>query len=124
MRHCNLIMVSLLLFSCSVQPDYSKDNYWLTRKIDNNLDNNLYCEVYLVYQGGVWGGDVCTVYLTDSTSFRMYLGKELDHQQIRASLIDSENVLVYKVNIEGRNLKTIYKKAYNIPLLKKEGKFE
>jgi hypothetical protein len=34
----------------------------------------LYLETYMVFGGGVWGGDVDSRYLTDSISFRKYLG--------------------------------------------------
>ena len=111
----------LILFLTSCNPiDYSKDNHIGTCKIDDNL----YEETYCIYRGGVFGGDVCTVYLTDSTTFRIYLGKEFDHEQIRVAIKDSEIVMVYKVDIEGRKIDTIKKEFYNLSLLKREGKFE
>ena len=39
------------------------------------LSDSLYDETYRTYCGGVYGGDVCRTYITDSISFRKYIGK-------------------------------------------------
>jgi len=84
----------------------------------------LYKKTYRIYSGGVYGGDVHTAYLTDSVTFRKYLGKYFDYEQIRIAMSNNETVMVYKVNIEGATIDTIKKEFYNVSSLKQEGKFE
>ena len=133
--------ILLLLFNCCYYnysnynnyPNYSKDNHRSTRKIGDNL----YKETYTTYKGNATTTDSYTVYLTDSLTFRVYIGTVLDEgtEFIGTIQIDDDNVFVYKteekfdadfVNSKGaiRNRDTLEKKTYNIPALKKEGKFE
>jgi hypothetical protein len=112
--------IFLFLTSCNESINYSKDNHNTTMEFAKGL----YKETYRTYSGGVYGGDVHTAYLTDSLTFRKYLGKNFDHEQIRVAMTDDETVMVYKVNIEGATIDTIKKEFYNISSLKQEGKFE
>lgn len=48
---------------------YSKDNYQSTRK----LNDSLFVERYMVYNGGVFASNSNSYYLTDSLNFRVYL---------------------------------------------------
>ncbi|HPJ90667.1 MAG TPA: hypothetical protein PK662_01855 [Bacteroidales bacterium] len=114
------VIFILFLTSCNESINYSKNNHIGTKEVAERL----YMETYRIYSGGVYGGDVYTVYLTDSAIFRIYLGKEFDHEQIRVAMSDDETVMVYKVNIKGTIIDTIKKEFYNISLLKQEGKFE
>ena len=113
--------LALLFISCSEQINYSKDNHFSTYEIGNKL----YREVYMLYYGGVFANDVYSVYITDSTSYRKYVStSKNDQQRIITELIDN-NVIVIKVenNLFNKD-DTLEVKIYNIPALKKEGKFE
>ncbi len=114
---CLLFLFCLILFSCD-NINYSKDNHIKTFK----LDDNLYKERYNIYSGGAIGGDVCSVYLTDSISFRKYLGKEFDNEQINVFLINSKAVLIYKIDLHTYEL--LESSTYKISELQQEGKFE
>ncbi len=113
----------MLLYSCE-NVDYSKDDYVSTFKPINglNLKDNLFIERYRIYAGGVLGGDVETVYVTDSLSFRKYLGKQFDDEMIDVVAIRYQSILVYKFNLHTNKL--LNAKIYDIDELKKEGKFE
>lgn len=115
--HLLLLLFCITLSACS-NINYSKDEHLRTSK----LNDSLFVETYRIYSGGVTGGDVKTTYLTDSTSFRKYVGKKMDYQEIIASKMGKYRILVYKYNIE--NNKVLNAKIYDIDELKKEGKFE
>lgn len=106
-----------MFFACN-NINYSKEEHLRTSK----LNDNLFVETYLVYSGGVIGGAVETKYLTDSISFRKYLGKKMDYQEIFISVMDKYRVLVYKINIE--DYKVLDAEIYDIDDLKEKGIFE
>jgi len=118
----------LFLVSCAPRIDYSKDNPIGSRKIGKNL----YREAYTTYFGCATTTDVYTVYLTDSSTFRVYVGTVYysDTQFIGTKQVDDDNILVYKTDKEklfqkfSNKKDTVEKKIYNIPALKKEGKWE
>lgn len=46
--------------------------------------NSLYVEEYFDFKGGVFGGDLTTEYLTDSSNFRIYIGSlDTDNEYYR-----------------------------------------
>ncbi|MDA3911288.1 MAG: hypothetical protein PF448_08030 [Bacteroidales bacterium] len=112
-----LIVLVFALFSCK-NVNYAKDNHLNT----NEVSPNLYKERYIVYNGGVAGGSVCSVYLTDSVKFRKYVGKHMDYEKILTIMISEDLVLVYKIKSD--SYKILDAKIYSIPELKEEGKFE
>ena len=116
----------LFLMSCDTPTtiNYSKDNHSLTIVVGDEL----YMEIYTVYSGGVFASDVITFYLTDSISFRKYVGtKGYDDQGVTPKLIDNNNVIITRSGPRlfgfGKDV-VLEEKTYNIPTLKKEGKFE
>lgn len=62
------IFVIVLLFGCVDKR--SKKEFNTSFKTCDSL----YIELYRVYGSGALGGDLLSAYLTDSTSFRKYLG--------------------------------------------------
>jgi hypothetical protein len=54
-----ILFVVIIIYFCSENIDYSKNELRATRKIGNGL----YLEIYKVYSGGVYGGDIRTFYL-------------------------------------------------------------
>ena len=115
-------LLLILFSSCNEQINYSKENHHSTYKIGDDI----YREVYMLYSGGVFANDVYSVYITDSSSFRKYVGTSRnDQQRIITKLIDSNNIVVVKVEKKISNkVDTLEKKIYNISTLQKEGKFE
>jgi hypothetical protein len=86
------------------------------------IKDNLFYEVYFTSGGGVFATDTYSKYLTDSTTFRKFVGYQCDDENLWFSVIDNDRVLVYKIEIHTRD--TLERKMYIISQLKKEGKFE
>lgn len=122
MRRIFLFYTAIIVFSFLVQScdsKYSKKNHLSTIKINDHL----YYEIYKITSGGTLASDTYSDYLTDSVNFRKYVGTVYyDDEQNRWKVIDSNTVLVYRLNI--RNNDTLEKKIYIISDLKKEGKFD
>ncbi len=119
MRKLSLFIFSFVLFfACNSVNRYDKTDFIGTKKIEDNL----YLETYCTYRGGVYGGDTHTCYLTDSISFRKYLGYYFDHEQVEAFPMNDTIIFVRKYD---RNTNvSIEKTEYNLFTLKKEGKFD
>jgi len=122
MRRVFLFSASIIVFSFLVQScdsKYSKKNHISTLQVNKHL----FYEIYKITSGGTLASDTYSDYLTDSVNFRKYVGTVYyDDEQNRYKLIDSNTVLVYRLNI--RNNDTLEKKIYIISDLKKEGKFD
>ena len=92
------------------------------------LSDSLYDETYRTYCGGVYGGDVCRTYITDSISFRKYIGKYGDHDRIFCKMsMDSSRVYVFykkDIGILEHRYDTTLLCTYDINLLKQEAVFE
>jgi len=113
-----IIVFSFLVQSCDSK--YSKKNHISTLQVDKHL----FYEIYKITSGGTLASDTYSDYLTDSVNFRKYVGTVYyDDEQNRYKLIDSNIVLVYRLNIRNKN-DTLEKKIYIISDLKKEGKFD
>ena len=92
------------------------------------LSDSLYDETYRTYCGGVYGGDVCRTYITDSISFRKYIGKYDDHEMIFCKIsMDSSRVYVFfkkDIGIIEHRYDTTLLYTYDINLLKQEAVFD
>ena len=92
------------------------------------LSDSLYDETYRTYCGGVYGGDVRRTYITDSISFRKYIGKYGDHDMIFCKMsMDSSLIYAFYVKdigIFSHRYDTNIIHIYNIRLLKQEAVFE
>lgn len=92
------------------------------------LSDSLYDETYRTYCGGVYGGDVCRTYITDSISFRKYIGKYGDHDMIFCKMsMDSSLIYAFYVKdigIFSHRYDTNIIHIYNIRLLKQEAVFD
>ena len=75
-----LFMYLLTLFSCYDETD--KSRYDTTTEV---CDGSLFVETYIVYDGGVYGGQTYADYLTDSTNFNVFIGT-----------YDDDEILSYK----------------------------
>lgn len=112
------IVLSFFELSCSSK--YSKKNHVGTIKIGEHLYN----EVFQVYAGGALANDSYSDYLTDSVNFRKYVGTiHYDDEKNYCKKIDSNRVLVYRLNIRNKS-DTLEQKVYIISDLIKEGSFD
>ncbi len=117
-----LLNVLLLTFNACTDK-YSKDklNYV------HDLGDSLYVEGYHIYGGGVYGGDVYTEYLTDSISFRKYIGDTEDHESIHTYQYCKGWIIVFKTSentLSSNQYRLVETNIYDIKKLKEEGKWE
>lgn len=119
-----IICSVVLLNSCSSKKDCSDVDVVRVLK----LSDSLYKETYRIYGGGVYGGDVYATYITDSTSFREYLGKYGDHDMIFCKMsMDSSCVYAFykkDIGILRHLYDTTFLRSYNIRLLKQKNVFD
>jgi hypothetical protein len=114
-----IVLCQVFLFlSCWNERD--KKNYLNTLKICNQL----YVEIFRVYNSGVYGGAIESNHLTDSLNFRIFVGTYDDHRIFNYECsIDSVFVrTLSRVLIEGDTVFNI--KGYNLKELKSSKKFE
>ena len=117
------ILFVLLCNSCGYG-DCGDNNHYRT----DTLSNSIYVEEYRCFCGGATTTDVFYVYLTDSISFRKYVGiNDFPYETI---IIESRNdsiVDVYQekdIGITEHKYKTKLIKSYNINTLKKKNIFD
>lgn len=120
-----IISFLALLFSGCGFGDCGDDNHYRT----DTLSNGFFVEKYRCFCGGVSTTDVFYVYLTDSTSFRKYVGMEdfPDETVTLKSRNDSIVDVYINKNVGVADHKYKYKSkldnSYNINTLKKKNKF-
>jgi hypothetical protein len=91
--------------------------------------NKLYVEVFSDLGVGLTGSDLTYDYLTDSSSFRLFMGKYDDSSEILTVDIKGDSIISVKSTNEGQSPewqspKIIETKVYSLRELKKKGKFE
>lgn len=111
-----LFILCFGMISCINQ--YSKRNHRNTI----NLTEGLFLEIYKVSGGGVFASDTYSHYLTDSLTFRKFIGCEFDDERILLPTMNKDTIIICKVDFYTSD--TLEIQVYNLPLLKKEGKFE
>ena len=118
------LILSLICMSCGYG-DCGDNNHTRT----DSISRNIYAEWYRCFCGGATTTDVEYVYLTDSTSFRKYVGS--DDYPYEILILKSRNdsiVDVYQKKEVGVYYELRYKtklmKSYNINELKKKNKFD
>lgn len=93
----------------------------------DSISNNIYQEKYRCFCGGATTTDVIYVYITDSTSFRKYVGDYDDQEFIFVKCRNDSIVDVYQekdVGVIEHNYKTKLINSYNINNLKRKKKFD
>ena len=92
------------------------------------LSNNIYVEEYRCFCGGATTTDVFYLYLTDSISFRKYVGiNDFPSETVIIKGRNDSIVDVYQkknIGIIEPKYKTKLVKSYNINILKKKNKFD
>ncbi len=92
-----------------------------------NLSDSIYCEEYLYFGGGVWGGEIIYSYITDSILFRKYVGEYDDNSMIIYKFDSNNRIDAYKVTDIGlwkHKYDTVLLKSYHISSLKKNNIFD
>jgi len=88
-----LVILSVLFFSsCESYDKYSKDDFLYSE----NHNNGIYSENFRVASYGV-GGDVYSVYITDSTSFRKHILVYYDNDYINFDF-NKDEVTINRMN--------------------------
>ena len=98
--------------------DKSRKNHKWTYKVCDSL----YAEIFSTFSQGAWGGDRDGKWLTDSTTFRIYLGAfdEVEGKIIIECKNDSVLVTQYPDNLDvNKDLKAPLTKTFRIKDLKK-----
>lgn len=93
----------------------------------DSISNNIYQEKYRCFCGGATTTDVIYVYVTDSASFRKYVGDYDDQEFIFVKCRNDSIVDVYQekdVGVIEHNYKTKLINSYNINNLKRKKKFD
>jgi hypothetical protein len=69
-----VVLVAILIPSHERSKQYYVGTYRLADNTKTNCPCDLYTEYYSVFDQGAWGTGINSVYLTDSLTFRIYLG--------------------------------------------------
>lgn len=90
----SLIISTLFLTACVNQ--MSRDHYLGTTRI---LNSEFYIERFRVYGGGVYGGDIDAIWVTDSLKIREYITTLNDHERCKIYIESNQCVVkIYKTN--------------------------
>jgi hypothetical protein len=112
------LLASLVCSSCSSY--HSKENLWFTFPIDNAPSLTIQW-----YHVGILN-NLTSSYLTDSATFRLYLGTFDEESEIIAVQAKGDHVMVQKRN-NGRNLaapQPVHETVYSLAKLRQEHTFE
>jgi len=124
--YCILIFI---LFGCGNSQKKHLRTIDICRNESKLPCNKLYVEVFSDLGVGLPGSDLAYDYLTDSSSFRLFIGKYDDASEILTADIKGDSIMIIKSTNEGQSPewhspKIIEKKVYSLRMLKKKGKFE
>src|SRR4051812_42928764 len=89
-----MALCSLLLLICRCRNDRSKKEHHSTTPV---CDNRLFVETFTIFGSGAYGGDRVSDYLTDSTTFRIYIGTFDDAHGGYSYQCNGDSVKVYRV---------------------------
>jgi len=108
----------LLIYSCS---KYNKSHHRFTTKIQDVY----YLETYNVFSQGAFGTDVYADYLTDSTSFRLFIDTYDTEDEVISFSVNEDTIFLTKYHFtKNREKDIVYKKIFPIEELKSLNRFE
>ena len=84
-----IIWISIIIFISSCYSDYSKKEYRYSKQIGSEVS----AEFYRVANYGV-GGDVFSVYVTDSLIFRKFITLFYDHESVSFEIVDDQIIAI------------------------------
>jgi hypothetical protein len=132
MRKKLSVFLVCLLLGCGHHPK-KKDHKFtvnLCKYKPGSCNCGLYAEGYLSFGMGAWGRDLYSVYLTDSSHFRVYIG-DFDEENERFEYdCSADSVHVEKRTNKGyarddrSTYKVLDKKSYSLKDLKRRNVFE
>jgi hypothetical protein len=64
--------------------------------------NNLFLEKFYYHQGGVYGGEILEVYVTDSVAYREYIGRVDEKEYYKISCV-FDSIKIYKMSTRQRD---------------------
>lgn len=100
-----LVIINSLILSCSNK--YDRQDHRRTTE----LAHQLYVETYVVFGSGAFGTDIVSQYLTDSTSFREYVGTFDEGPEYYYYRVSGDTIYIEKYNSsEGKNSKKLLEK--------------
>ncbi len=120
------LVLCVVFFSCTNYDKFDKTEFITSQQLPNT---QLFVEIYRVNGFGVYGGDIESVYLTDSIKFRKYIGEKFDQQVIlfekNGDKVNGRKIeLGYKIDDLDVPDKLIEKYEYSLGELKKTNLFE
>ena len=86
----------------------------------NTICDKLHTETYLIIGGGAGGGDRVSQYLTDSSSFRIYIGTFVQGYGFYSYKCSGDSITVYKSLTENGKSIVENQKIYLLSDLKKK----
>lgn len=113
-KYSSLLIVLCVLISCKNKND--KGEYRHTTEIEKGL----FLEVYRTFRSGALGGDMINHYLTDTISFRVYIGEfdnTIGHYSYK-SIGDSIEIQKLETSDGGASFNIASKKIYDLRKLK------
>jgi hypothetical protein len=127
----NLFAIVIIL--CLPSRNRSKQHYRSTGTLCNyrtgNCGCNLYAEYFNVYDQGAWGTGLNSEYLTDSVSFRKYLGVYDQGDEHIDILCKGDSIIVTKtssefISTQWSKPRVLERKVYSLRELRKKHDFE
>ncbi len=121
MKNILIFMLCLVLVLSCVNSTSKKD-YKFTVKVCENI----YVESFTVFGSGAFGGDIVSNYLTDSTNFRILIGKYDNNKESYSYKCMDDSVVVERFSIANVDSKKMVteRKVFSLELLRNEHKFE
>ena len=129
MKNYALLFLLLLLTGC-VNRKSRKDQKFTVNYCEykpNNCVCNLYGEVYSIYGMGALGSDVNSLYLTDSTNFRIYLGVYDEEREMIIVKCQGDSIYIKKIAksaSENSKPEIVETKTYSLKSLKEKHQSE
>jgi hypothetical protein len=126
-------MLAILIVYCLPSNERSKQYYKNTGTLCNyktgNCGCNLYAEYYCVYGNGYMTTDLNAEYLTDSLTFRKFLGVYDEGDEHINIICKGDSIIVEKTSTESIDLRfsrprILEKKSYSLKDLKKGHTFD
>jgi len=123
---CKIILmafcfIAFILTSC--RNNKSKKDHIVTIALNNK---QVFVEKYRIYGGSAYDGGIVSVYLTDSSNFRKYIGTyDNSHQSYKYECNgDSVRIILRENEDTSNNYKIVSQTLYSISFLKDKKSFD
>jgi hypothetical protein len=109
-----LAFIFLSLFSCKDKPKFF---------VASKVCNGLYREKYRVFSGGAWSAEKYEGYLTDSTTFRHYIGSHDEYGSYHYDCA-GDTIIVRKYSHSEEGKKLTEERNFSLAEFKREHEFK